>query len=623
MSQIIRRLGFAGLLVLFVITPVLARDVEIAWDANPEPEVAGYIVRYGTTPGVYDVSIDVGNRTNWTLTALQSRFTYYVAVEAYSADGLRSALSTEITIEHEGVACSSTLSTTSASMSASGAAMTVAVTALPECSWSARSLASWITIVSGSSNIGRATVMLNVASNMTLSARLGVVQLDGHSFTVTQAAGTCAMPVQSSLAFNRGGGSGIIDVAASSEACGWTVTTNVGWLTLAGGSSRQGSGTVNFRVAANDTAGPRSGRVVVAGHAISVTQIRAPRTQALDLDGSGTGDLFLYNGASGEWARRLWNGSAFVDGGTGVMADGWTVLPADFNGDERSDLFLYNPSDGMWRKAISATNGRFYFYGSRWTTGWTPLVADFNGDGRSDVFLYNKQTGQWFECITQTTTTEFAYSNGQWAAGLTIHRASLNGDNRDDLFLYNANAPTVDENGGKWFQAVTQPDLNFSYVAGSDVWPSGLSITPADFNADGRSELFLYGKDGQWTVASFVNGSISYRRGQWTTGFQIDRAEFNGDGRADLFMYNPFTGQWFAVVTQPGGTFSYVPGAWPKGYDVEVTDLDGNGISDLVVFNRTRGFLASVKTLRPGAFESEPGTFPQMWQLFASHVILP
>ncbi len=40
-----------------------ASPVTVAWDANSEPD--GYVVYYGTAPGVYTVSVDVGNQTSW------------------------------------------------------------------------------------------------------------------------------------------------------------------------------------------------------------------------------------------------------------------------------------------------------------------------------------------------------------------------------------------------------------------------------------------------------------------------------------------------------------------------------------------------------------------------------
>lgn len=69
-------------------------SISIAWDANPEPGVVGYVVYVGTASGVYTSTYDVGNRTSFTYAApLQGR-RYYFSVAAYAvgkAIGHRSA----------------------------------------------------------------------------------------------------------------------------------------------------------------------------------------------------------------------------------------------------------------------------------------------------------------------------------------------------------------------------------------------------------------------------------------------------------------------------------------------------------------------------------------------------
>jgi hypothetical protein len=63
-----------------------AASVTIQWDANTEPDIAGYIVQYGTRSGVYDHKIDVGNTTTATV-PIDGPGTYYFVVSAYSPQG--------------------------------------------------------------------------------------------------------------------------------------------------------------------------------------------------------------------------------------------------------------------------------------------------------------------------------------------------------------------------------------------------------------------------------------------------------------------------------------------------------------------------------------------------------
>jgi len=71
-------------------------SVTLAWDANSEPDIAGYILYWGTASRSYSQSVDVGNVTQYTINGLNDLQTYYFAVRAYNTDGLQSAYSAEV-----------------------------------------------------------------------------------------------------------------------------------------------------------------------------------------------------------------------------------------------------------------------------------------------------------------------------------------------------------------------------------------------------------------------------------------------------------------------------------------------------------------------------------------------
>jgi hypothetical protein len=58
--------------------------------------VTGYILSYGTQPGVHPTSIDVGDVTTWQIDTLTPGQTYYFVVQAYDSSGLTSDPSTEV-----------------------------------------------------------------------------------------------------------------------------------------------------------------------------------------------------------------------------------------------------------------------------------------------------------------------------------------------------------------------------------------------------------------------------------------------------------------------------------------------------------------------------------------------
>jgi type IV pilus assembly protein PilY1 len=74
----------------------LAAQINLAWDANTESDLAGYKVYYGTSSKSYTNSIDVGNVTTYTLTGLTQGQTYYIAITAYNTSSSESGYSGEV-----------------------------------------------------------------------------------------------------------------------------------------------------------------------------------------------------------------------------------------------------------------------------------------------------------------------------------------------------------------------------------------------------------------------------------------------------------------------------------------------------------------------------------------------
>jgi hypothetical protein len=85
-------------LVSFLILPAAAADakVDLAWDANTEPDLDGYKIYYGLASGNYGTPVDVGNVEQHTLTGLEEGKTYFLAATAYDLDGNESAFSDEL-----------------------------------------------------------------------------------------------------------------------------------------------------------------------------------------------------------------------------------------------------------------------------------------------------------------------------------------------------------------------------------------------------------------------------------------------------------------------------------------------------------------------------------------------
>jgi C1A family cysteine protease len=87
---------------------------------------------------------------------------------------------------HQEATCTYSISPTNRSFTAAGGSGTINVTADANCSWTAVSNASWITITSGSSGIGDGSVEYSVAPNRRKKTRTGTITVAGQPFTVKQ-----------------------------------------------------------------------------------------------------------------------------------------------------------------------------------------------------------------------------------------------------------------------------------------------------------------------------------------------------------------------------------------------------------------------------------------------------
>ena len=79
-------LVFTLFLMTICISSVFAAEVTLAWNpstGNPD----GYKIHYGSSPGSYTQTVDVGNVTEYTIYGLQSYVIYYFAVSAYGEYG--------------------------------------------------------------------------------------------------------------------------------------------------------------------------------------------------------------------------------------------------------------------------------------------------------------------------------------------------------------------------------------------------------------------------------------------------------------------------------------------------------------------------------------------------------
>ena len=177
-----------------------------------------------------------------------------------------------VTVTQNGINCSYGVSPTTAALTSGAGSSTTAVTAQGGCTWAATSNAAWLTISGGASGNGDGTVTFNAAANPSSTLRTGTLTVAGQTVTVTQDGTTCSFGVSPTAAtLTSAAGSSTTGVTAPGG-CNWTAASNAAWLSVTGGASGSGDGTVTFSAAANPSTAQRVGTLTVAGQTVTVTQ---------------------------------------------------------------------------------------------------------------------------------------------------------------------------------------------------------------------------------------------------------------------------------------------------------------------------------------------------------------
>ena len=141
------------------------------------------------------------------------------------------------------------------------------------CPWTATANNDWLSISSGADGIGPGWVKYCCAGNPACGPRTGTLTIASQPVTITQAGGSGTFTLSPTTTTAAATGkSGSLTVFASST-CQWTATSNNGdWLSITGGASGNGTGTVSYTCTANSSCSQRIGTLTIAGQTFTVTQ---------------------------------------------------------------------------------------------------------------------------------------------------------------------------------------------------------------------------------------------------------------------------------------------------------------------------------------------------------------
>jgi len=269
-----------------------------------------------------------------------------------------------------------------------------------------------------------------------------------------------------------------------------------------------------------------------------------------DIDGDGLLDLYFVNQVGGNELWRNLGDSRFEDitEQAGVaLADrvGVAASFADVDNDGDADLYVTTTRSG---NALFQNDGHGHFQNITESAGLTYLghsssadFFDYDRDGWLDLFITN---------VGSFTTDEVGYSpdkDGKLHPYFVGSKVAFTGhlypNKKERSILYH------NEGGGKFRDASVEMNLVH------DAW-SG-EATPIDANGDGWIDLYITSMQGNDDYYENVGGRRFERKGStvfprsvWG-GMSVKSADFNNDGRMDLYITNMHADMWKVFGSGP------------------------------------------------------------------------
>jgi hypothetical protein len=338
-------------------------------------------------------------------------------------------------------------------------------------------------------------------------------------------------------------------------------------------------------------------------HPLPIVETMGSGAAFMDYDDDGRPDLFLVS--SGQDFRRdrqrpgcrLFHNEGdgrFTDvtAKSGIAIDAYAMgcCAGDYDNDGHVDLFvtgfgrntlLHNeagPYGGRRFRDVTRTAGLLHRPG-QWGTGCA--FADLDGDGWLDLYVANYVRYNPSIPLCPTARVMSGCTPGHYVT--QPNELYLN--KRDGTFGERAKAAGVDDPGG-----------------------AGLGVVAADFDNDGRPDLFvandgtpnallhnLGGSGGELRFGNIgLSAGVAYgESGTMRAGMGTDAGDFDGDGRLDLVitnfqheptsLYRNVSARFFMEVTDTSGIGT--PSILKLKFGVAFLDVDGDGRLDLYVGN--------------------------------------
>ena len=181
-----------------------------------------------------------------------------------------------LTITQDALVCDYSLSPTNRVHDSSPGTNSVSLVTDAPCPWIILNTNTWISIASGTSGTGSATIAYTLEENSAILGRTGFVQIADRQLTIVQHGVSCEYTISSTNQTHgfRPATNAVILTAPS--ACSWFVVNTNDWITITSEIMGNGNGVIGYTLATNLSLAERTGVVQIADQALTIIQGAAP-----------------------------------------------------------------------------------------------------------------------------------------------------------------------------------------------------------------------------------------------------------------------------------------------------------------------------------------------------------